>query len=136
MPNFVPNSKVVDQILKRLGALEAAVPVVGRNASSPLESQPPRPDQKCESQGLPTIVPAPELQDRQLPATAVAARYGVAVRTIDRWLANPHLSFPEPVTINSRRYWWLSRLRSWDRARHSSPSIAARSNRERKSERS
>jgi hypothetical protein len=47
----------------------------------------------------------------------VAARYGVVVRTLDRWLDRPELNFPQPEVVNSRRYWWLNRLREWDRAR-------------------
>ena len=47
----------------------------------------------------------------------VAARYGVVVRTLDRWLDRPELNFPQPDVVNSRRYWWLNRLREWDRAR-------------------
>ena len=94
------SSDALATILERLDIIEAAVGI-GHNGGSTLDDDPPV---------------NPET-DRRLPAKAVARRYGVVVRTIDRWLDNPKLGFPKPEVVNNRRYWWLSKLRCWDRAR-------------------
>ena len=49
-----------------------------------------------------------------LPATAVRARYGVSDMTIFRWLADPRLSFPQPIRINGRRYWRTADLQAFE----------------------
>ena len=37
---------------------------------------------------------------------AVAERYGdIDPRTLDRWLADPALDFPQPIRINRQPYW-------------------------------
>jgi hypothetical protein len=94
------SSNVLAAILERLDIIEAAVGI-GHNGGPPIEDDPPF---------------SPEA-DRQLPAKVVARRYGVVVRTIDRWLADPNLEFPKPEVVNHRRYWWVNKLRRWDRAR-------------------
>jgi hypothetical protein len=96
----VESSDTIVAILERLDIIEAAVGI-GHNGGPPLEDDPP---------------PSPET-DRRLPAKLVAKRYGVVLRTIDRWLDNPKLGFPKPEVVNNRRYWWLNKLRRWDRAR-------------------
>jgi predicted DNA-binding transcriptional regulator AlpA len=92
-------------ILQRLELLEAKVASLIENAGAPIQDTalPPDPDSNND--------------DRRLPAAAVAARYGVVPRTIDRWLARAELNFPRPHRVNRRRYWWLSQLRNWDRSR-------------------
>jgi predicted DNA-binding transcriptional regulator AlpA len=45
---------------------------------------------------------------KYLPAGAVADRYGVSDRTIDRWVDAGDL--PKPVYIQGRRYWDASEL--------------------------
>jgi hypothetical protein len=57
----------------------------------------------------------PSEQDRLLPTTAVAERYGVTPRSVTRW--TDESDFPKPEIINTRKYWRESRLRAWDRAR-------------------
>jgi K+/H+ antiporter YhaU regulatory subunit KhtT len=94
------------EILERLERVEAAVAEIGHNGGPPLEDLPPPLD------------PGLEAQDRRLSTVAVATRYGVTVRTIERWLERPLLNFPKPdAVVNRRRYWQLSRLREWDRTR-------------------
>jgi hypothetical protein len=93
------------EILQRLELLEAKLADLVDNGSSPIEEA-----------SLPTA-PDSEDDDCRLTATAVAARYGVVPRSIDRWLKRPELDFPRPDNVNGRRYWWLSRLRNWDRSR-------------------
>jgi hypothetical protein len=93
------------QILQRLKLLEAKVADLVNKGGSPVEDAPLAPDPDSEDDG------------RRLPATAVAARYGVVPRSIDRWLNRPDLDFPRPDNVNGRRYWWLSQLRNWDRSR-------------------
>jgi hypothetical protein len=53
-----------------------------------------------------------------LSKAAVAKRYGVRVRTIDRWKGNPKLEFPPPdFTINDREYRSVSTMEKWERQR-------------------
>jgi predicted DNA-binding transcriptional regulator AlpA len=50
--------------------------------------------------------PANRSKKRLLGIRAVMARYGdCADRTIDRWVADPKLGFPNPIKINRRRFW-------------------------------
>jgi hypothetical protein len=49
-----------------------------------------------------------------LPIRAVAERYSVCVRTIERWADTPALGFPPIVTINTRRYVNVDALNAWD----------------------
>jgi predicted DNA-binding transcriptional regulator AlpA len=49
-----------------------------------------------------------------LPARAVATRYGMCLKSIDRWLAGKLL--PEPVRIRGRRYWYEDDLEKLERA--------------------
>jgi predicted DNA-binding transcriptional regulator AlpA len=51
----------------------------------------------------------------RLPISAVAARYGVTNRSIDRWMRSDTLNFPVPIYINSRKYWSVSDLETWER---------------------
>jgi predicted DNA-binding transcriptional regulator AlpA len=37
--------------------------------------------------------------DTMMQARAVAKRYDISVRTLDRWLQKPHLAFPKPVMV-------------------------------------
>jgi predicted DNA-binding transcriptional regulator AlpA len=52
-----------------------------------------------------------------LPARRVQQRYDISDRTLDRWLANPKLDFPKPITINARRYFRIDELATWERDR-------------------
>jgi hypothetical protein len=46
----------------------------------------------------------------------VCARYNdVTPRTVTRWQNDPRRKFPQPVTINCRRYWDVSDLDQYDR---------------------
>ena len=53
----------------------------------------------------------------RLPTGAVAARYGVTTRSVDRWWRNPDLNFPQPIIVNQRKYWALTDLEIWERGR-------------------
>ena len=57
--------------------------------------------------------------DRRVNSKFLMQRFDVADRTIDRWLDHPTLNFPKPIRINSRRYWKLSEVLQWERARES-----------------
>lgn len=50
-----------------------------------------------------------------LPAAQVRVRYQISDMTLFRWLANPDLKFPEPIRINSRRYWRIADLQAFER---------------------
>lgn len=46
----------------------------------------------------------------------VARRYGKCVRTIDRWLVDPAVNFPNPdLVIHNRRHWTEATLDKHDR---------------------
>ena len=51
---------------------------------------------------------------RLVPARGVAQRYGISLRSIDRWLAKNVIPPPDRV-INNRRYWVLESLERVDR---------------------
>jgi predicted DNA-binding transcriptional regulator AlpA len=50
---------------------------------------------------------------RKLRASAVAARYSITVRTVDRWLEAGIL--PEPLRIHKTRYWDESEIEAMER---------------------
>jgi hypothetical protein len=83
---------IIANILARLAALEQAVGV----------AQPVRTEDRPR---------------RRLPTVAVARRYNVVPRTIDRWAKDPELEFPAAEVINRRRYWDEDSLEAWDQAR-------------------
>lgn len=71
------------------------------------------------------VTPSRAADDLLLPARKTWERYGVTDRTLDRWLAREDLQFPKPTIVNGRRYWRLSELEAWERARASGKSEAA-----------
>jgi hypothetical protein len=95
----------VSTVEKRLAALEAVVASIGHNGCPPLDDGPPLHAE---------LDPA---TDRLLSTAAIAARYGVSTRTIDRWRGDPELGFPPTENVNGRNYNWLSKLVRWDRQR-------------------
>jgi hypothetical protein len=52
-----------------------------------------------------------------LTTGAVAARYGVTPRSVDRWWRDPDLNFPQPIIVNQRKYWSAADLEVWERQR-------------------
>jgi predicted DNA-binding transcriptional regulator AlpA len=52
-----------------------------------------------------------------LPTRQVASRYGVTIRSVDRWSADPELGFPAPVKINTRNYFDEAEFDEFDRRR-------------------
>jgi hypothetical protein len=52
---------------------------------------------------------------RLVGARAVAVRYSIALRTVDRWLSKKVIPPPDRI-INGRRYWLVSNLDEADRA--------------------
>jgi hypothetical protein len=57
------------------------------------------------------------VHEQLLPTRIVAMRFAVVIRTIDRWLLDDKLKFPRPVVINNHRYFKLSEIEIWERAR-------------------
>jgi predicted DNA-binding transcriptional regulator AlpA len=53
-------------------------------------------------------------QSNRLPTVQVAKRFGVSLRTIERWLDSETLNFPRPITINRRRYWVEAEIAAWE----------------------
>ena len=52
--------------------------------------------------------------NNRIPMRDLAARYGVHVRTIERWIGDPKLGFPQPLYIRKRRYIRASDLQAWE----------------------
>jgi hypothetical protein len=50
----------------------------------------------------------------RIPRRKTADRYGVSVRTIERWQANAELQFPKSIVLNGRRYDDVDELDVWD----------------------
>ncbi len=65
---------------------------------------------------LDPIAPSPAA-DVHLPARDVLRRYGIVDRTLDRWLGNESLDFPQPLIINRRRYFRMAEIEAWERER-------------------
>jgi hypothetical protein len=64
--------------------------------------------------------------DALLTTGKVAARYDRHIRSIDRWLDNPAVGFPQPdLCVNSRRFWRVSTLRRWEISQATSKAEAA-----------
>jgi hypothetical protein len=64
--------------------------------------------------------PAPNPVDEKakfLRAQAVADRYDVVVKTIDRWTEDPHLKFPQPIWVHKIRFWREAAFVAWERSR-------------------
>jgi hypothetical protein len=47
----------------------------------------------------------------------VARHFSVTVRTVDRWIDNEKLNFPEPFYIGNRKFWEIGDLERWERER-------------------
>jgi len=45
----------------------------------------------------------------------VCERFNVVDRTLDRWVADPRLGFPQPLYVNGRRYFDLDEIEAWER---------------------
>jgi predicted DNA-binding transcriptional regulator AlpA len=60
-----------------------------------------------------------------LPTRQVCERYHVTDRTIDRWIQDEALGFPQPIMINKRRYFRERRLLDWERDRAKKNGVAA-----------
>jgi predicted DNA-binding transcriptional regulator AlpA len=52
-----------------------------------------------------------------LPTRAVMERYQVSDRSIDRWVADPNLGFPQPLKINRKRFFYEHELDAFDATR-------------------
>jgi hypothetical protein len=62
-------------------------------------------------------VTAIPVSTERLPTGAVAQRYGVSTRSVDRWWKDPELNFPRPIIVRQRKYWAVIDLEIWERAR-------------------
>jgi hypothetical protein len=51
------------------------------------------------------------------PRKKTAERYGVHVRSVERWEQNQEMDFPKPLVVNGRKYDNLHALEAWERMR-------------------
>jgi hypothetical protein len=51
---------------------------------------------------------------KKLRSGAVCERYSITKRTLVRWVADPHLGFPQPLEINGIHYYEESELDAFD----------------------
>jgi predicted DNA-binding transcriptional regulator AlpA len=65
------------------------------------------------------------MANKLLPAKAVSAKYGVTVRTVDRWVRDPNLNFPKPISINGRNYFEDDKLEAFDQATAAKSRVAS-----------
>jgi predicted DNA-binding transcriptional regulator AlpA len=63
--------------------------------------------------------------DRLLTVRKVAERFGTCSRTVERWEYSLTLNFPKPTVINRHKYFRLSEIIAWERARAAMPRAAA-----------
>jgi predicted DNA-binding transcriptional regulator AlpA len=57
-----------------------------------------------------------ETESKFLPTRQVCERYGISDRTLARWERDPDLRFPQPMTINKRKFYSENALTAFDRA--------------------
>jgi hypothetical protein len=70
---------------------------------------------------------------RLSPTRQTARRYGVSLKTIERWRKSPQLGFPEPVHINGHNYDRIDALDEFDRAcARKAASVGAKRSRDRR----
>jgi hypothetical protein len=55
--------------------------------------------------------------ERLLSRRAQARRYGVVLKTIERWGKDPELGFPDEIEINGRFFRELSKLEAFERSK-------------------
>jgi predicted DNA-binding transcriptional regulator AlpA len=65
--------------------------------------------------------------DTFIAATPLCNRFGIVSMTLRRWLEDGRLDFPRPFFIGGRRYWRITEIDAWERAR-ASASIRERKN--------
>lgn len=56
-------------------------------------------------------------QKQMKPAPEVARDFGVSLRSIERWVRDASLCFPQPAKINRRNYFDADAVESWKAAR-------------------
>lgn len=54
---------------------------------------------------------------RYVPTVGVTARYGIHRTTLNRWVKDPAMGFPQPDRIRGRNFWDEDKLDAWDQAR-------------------
>ena len=64
-------------------------------------------------------------KNEYLPAPSIQARYNISPITLWRWLHDPTLGFPPPLTINRRRFFKRAEIEAWERNRIRLSQVAA-----------
>jgi predicted DNA-binding transcriptional regulator AlpA len=58
-----------------------------------------------------------EVVGKKLGTVAIAKRYGVDRRTVDRWEKDERMNFPKFIRIRGRKYRDLAELEKWEKKR-------------------
>jgi hypothetical protein len=83
-------------VVERLAAVEARI---GHNGGPPLDE---------------LLIEPQSIRDQRLSKRALAERWGMSPRTIDRMRELPE--FPTPDVVNKACVWWLSTIQKYERA--------------------
>jgi hypothetical protein len=102
MSTTEPAVDQIQELLKRVSVLEAGLAALKGHISIGANKPPALPD-------IPTTT-----TDQRLSKPALAKRWGVSCRSVDRRREEP--GFPEPEIVSARPYWWLSAIIRFERA--------------------
>lgn len=58
-----------------------------------------------------------DIQDDFLNSTRLCLLFGISIRSVDRWERDKALGFPQPVRINTHRFWRRSEVVEWFNSR-------------------
>lgn len=56
-----------------------------------------------------------------LDASKTAGRYARSLRSLDRWVEDPTMGFPQPVYLGRMRFWRIADLEAWEAAQAAAP---------------
>jgi hypothetical protein len=69
--------------------------------------------------------------DDLIRASTVATHFDITVRTLDRWMARPHMNFPKPAMVThdvagrvANRFWRVADVVEWRKQRNARHTIA------------
>ncbi len=66
---------------------------------------------------LPDVALSEFDSDRRVTLPEIADRYKRSLRTMYRWLNDPEIAFPQPVTIRKHHYFRMRDIVAWEQKR-------------------